>query len=233
MGAGRISMKRAPSPAQRAIQVTFVLKGHLKNARIAYLRVGTLLAKMRDEKLYREIGHDTMESYAAERLGLQRSSLYRYLHVYDWVRDSHPQWLAKKPKGFIPELTDVAALIWIERRLRDKNLGAETRARLEALRDKALVGKLTDREFRDLVTHANGTRRSLRSFLRSMQAIRRQAETIPKLPPDVLARIDELIRKIEAAIAAVERVAKLTDIHRIPFVPRVVRRGNVSAPRLR
>jgi hypothetical protein len=70
-------------------------------------------------------------------------------------------------------------------------------------------------------------------FLRSMQAIRRQAETIPKLPPDVLARIDELIRKIEAAIAAVERVAKLTDIHRIPFMPRVVRRGNVSAPRLR
>jgi hypothetical protein len=225
-------MSRAPSPAQRAIQVTFVLKGHLKNAQIAYLRVGALLAKVRDEKLYQAIGHDTMESYAADRLGLQRSSLYRYLHIHDWVRDSHPQWLARKPKGFIPELSDVAALIWIERHLPDKHLGPEMRARLEALRDKALAGKLTDREFRDLVGHASGTRRTLRSFLRSLQAVRRRGQNVPKLPREVLDRLDEVIRKVEAAIAAAERVAKLADLGRVPFIPRVVRRRKVSAPRL-
>jgi hypothetical protein len=41
-------VKRPPSPAQIAIQVTFVLKGHLKNARIAYIRAAILLARVRE-----------------------------------------------------------------------------------------------------------------------------------------------------------------------------------------
>jgi len=35
----------------------------------------------------------------------------RYMQIHDWVRESHPAWLAKKPKGFIPELTDTYALM--------------------------------------------------------------------------------------------------------------------------
>jgi hypothetical protein len=42
-------MPRPPSPAQRAVQVTFLLKGHLKNARIAYIRAAVLLARVRAE----------------------------------------------------------------------------------------------------------------------------------------------------------------------------------------
>ena len=121
-------MSRQPSPAQRAVQITFVLKGHLKNVQVAYIRVAALLAKVRDERLYRALGHQTMEEYAAARLGLQHSALYHYLQVYDWIRESHPAWLARRPKGFIPELSDAAALMWIERRLRDPRLPAAARA---------------------------------------------------------------------------------------------------------
>ena len=46
-------MPRTPSPAQRAVQITFLLKGHLKNARIAYIRAAVLLAKVRDESFGR------------------------------------------------------------------------------------------------------------------------------------------------------------------------------------
>ena len=36
-------MARAITPAQRAAQITFVLKGHLKNAQISYIRAAGLL----------------------------------------------------------------------------------------------------------------------------------------------------------------------------------------------
>src|SRR5437870_924451 len=58
-------MARPPSCAQRAVQITFVLKGHLKNVQVAYIRVAALLVKVRDERLYRGLGHQTMEQYAA------------------------------------------------------------------------------------------------------------------------------------------------------------------------
>ena len=70
-------MPRSLSPAQRAVQITFVLKGHLKNMQLAYLRAAALLARMRDEKLYRALKHESLEDYADVRLGLQRAALYR------------------------------------------------------------------------------------------------------------------------------------------------------------
>src|SRR5438552_11533336 len=136
-------MGRPPSPAQRAVQITFVLKGHLKNVQVAYIRVAALLAKVRDEKLYRALGHANMDDYAAARLGLQHAQLYRYLAVYDWIREFHRPWLARRPKGFIPALTDAQALMWIEHRLRDPHLSDGLRKELERLRAKALAGRLT------------------------------------------------------------------------------------------
>src|SRR5207249_1050436 len=131
-------MRRPPSPAQRAVQITFTLKGHLKNVQVAYIRVAALLARVRDEKLYRALGHATMDAYAAARLGLQHAALYRYLEVYDWIREFHRPWLERRPKGFIPQLTDAYALMWIERRLQDPHLGDALRAQLEALRREAV-----------------------------------------------------------------------------------------------
>src|SRR5438093_1453576 len=143
-------MRRPPSPAQRAVQITFTLKGHLKNVQVAYIRVAALLARVRDEKLYRALGHATMDAYAAARLGLQHAALYRDLEVYDWIREFHRPWLERRPKGFIPQLTDAYALMWIERRLQDPHLGDALRAQLEALRRKALAGQLTLREFQEV-----------------------------------------------------------------------------------
>src|SRR5437899_2696384 len=61
-------MARKVSPAQRANQMTFLLKGYLKN-----------------------VQHDGMESYAQERLGLRRAALYRYLQIYDGSASHTPR----------------------------------------------------------------------------------------------------------------------------------------------
>ena len=207
-------MPRALSPAQRAVQITFVLKGHLKNIQLAYLRAAALLARMRDEKLYRALKHESLEDYADVRLGLQRAALYRYLQIYDWVREFHPAWLARRPKGFIPELTDAYALMWIERRLRDPHLGEALRAELEAMRRKALAGRLSSREFEELRHRGRKRETSLGSLLTGLRVLRRRAATGADVPGAILEGLDGLIRQVQAAVDAAGHVARLVDLPR-------------------
>src|SRR2546427_7571458 len=208
-------MGRPPSPAQRAVQITFVLKGHLKNVQVAYIRVAALLAKVRDDKLYRALGHTTMDDYAAARLGLQHAQLYRYLAVYDWVREFHRPWLRRRPKGFIPELTDAQALMWIEHRLADPHLSDGLRRELERLRAKALAGQLTLREFEEARRQGHEGTPPLRAVLRTLRAARRRLAAIPGLSAKPLATLDALIEEIEAAVATTHGIARLAGLPRL------------------
>jgi hypothetical protein len=205
-------VKRRPlSPAQIAVQVTFVLKGHLKNARVAYIRAAVLLARVRDEKLWSALRHPTIEDYALRRLGLRRSALYHYLQIHDWLRDSHPAWLVRRPKGFIPELSDASALIWIEKKLRDPHLSDSLRAELEALRKKGMNGTLTDEEFRRLRQRGRRVVTPLRVLLARLRTARRAAARIPEAPPAALTALDSAIRATEAAVDSSSKVARLAD----------------------
>lgn len=190
--------KKTLSPAQIAAQLTWQLKGDLKNAQIAYLRVGGRLARIRDEKLYAALGHKDLEHYAAADLRLGRASLYRYLQVYDWVCTNHPAWLAPKPQGFIPDLSDVADLIWIEKELTKKRLSAKKKAALEALREKALKGELQRDELR---AFRQETRRSrsdaIQGILATLRSVRRRMAKTKNVQPDWIAQIDTLIGMIE------------------------------------
>ena len=208
-------MGRPPSPAQRAVQITFVLKGHLKNVQVAYIRVAALLARVRDEKLYRALGHATMDDYAAARLGLQHAQLYRYLAVYDWIREFHRPWLARRPKGFIPELTDAQALMWIEHRLRDPHLSDGLRKEFERLHAKALAGRLTLREFQEARRQGSEGTPPLRAVLRTLRAARRRLAGIPGLSAKPLETLDALIEEIEAAVATTHRIARLAGLPRL------------------
>jgi hypothetical protein len=202
-------MAKPISPAQRAVEVTFVLKGHLKNVQLAYLRAAALLAKVRDERLYAALKHASLEDYAAKRLGLQRASLYRYLQIYDWAREFHPAWLARKPKGFIPQLTDAYALMWIEHHLEDGHLSDEMRGTLERLRAKALAGQLTLAEFQELQGQARDHKPPLRRLLSALQAAKKRAAAVSGLPADLSADLDALVARVERMLGTAQRVAAL------------------------
>jgi len=193
------------SPAQRANQITFALKGDLKNVQISYLRAGSRLAKIRDEKLYRALKYDTIEDYAKEELGLKRSSCFRYLQIHDWVAKSHPRWLAKHPKGFIPELTDASELMWIEHELENEHLGAETRAALEKMEKKALAGKLTQNEFEKFRKQGEERHDTLGAIAASLVAIRRRATALGDFPPAALSELDVLLNLLKSASGALAR----------------------------
>lgn len=178
---------------QTALQTTWLLKGTLKNARLSYIRVGVLLAKVRDEKLYVHLKHPDMFDYAEKRLHLGRTSLYQYLQVHDWIVKSHPEWLQPKPKGFIPDLSDAADLIWIETELARKDLDPKKRAILEALQKKALEGRLRQGELDPLRKREHTGKDGLKSFLSKLKFLRMRGAELANMPAQIIELLDTAI----------------------------------------
>jgi hypothetical protein len=185
--------KHPKAVVQEALQTTFVLKGTLKRAQLMFLRVGELLVKVRDQKLYEALNHPDMDSYAQERLGLGRSSLYNYLRIHDWVSRSHPEWLKPKAKGFVPDLSDVGDLMWIESELARTDLSPARRATLEELQKKGLAGKLRQAEARKLRTRENTGEAGLNSLISKLRSVRKRAGQLANLPPEALQHLDAAI----------------------------------------
>jgi len=189
--------------AQEALQVTWLLKGSLKNAQLSYLRVGKLLSQVREKKMYEALSHVDIEDYAEKRLQLGKTSLYKYLKVYDWVSKNHPEWLQPKPKGFIPELSDVAGLIEIESELKSKNVFPKRRKKLEELKEKALAGDLKDKELVAVKKASEVKVETLKSIADGLKSLLRKAAKVKGLPAEVMVHIDAALALLnnEKAVA--------------------------------
>jgi hypothetical protein len=209
-------MPKPPSPGQIAGRLTFALKGHLKNVQISYLRLAAGLARFRDEKLWAALKHKSLDAWAAEELGLGHASLYHYLQVYDWAREYHPAWLARKPKGFIPQVSDAYALMWMDQRLAGSGLNAGLRAKIEALRRKALSGKMTASEFRAVRAEAIGERSPLRALLSALRTAQRRAAKVSLLPAELRTAIDKIEAEVEHRLESAKRLAMVRRVARDP-----------------
>ena len=187
--------------AQLALQLTWELKGRLKSIQMYYLRIGAMLVKVRDERMYATLGHPDIEEYAEKRLNLGRSSLYEYIRIHDWAKASHPEWLAEHPKGHIPDLSDVGDLIWIEAKLAEKDLSAQSRARLETLRAKGLAGTLRLRDLREFRRKSIQAQDPCKAYLSQLLSLRRKGVRVKDLPEEAITKLDGVIEVIQNAIA--------------------------------
>jgi hypothetical protein len=187
---------------QEALQVNWELRGCMKNVQIAFLRAATLLVRMRDEKLYLPMTHKTLEEYASEHLKLERSSLYKYLRVYDWVKANHPEWLDPKPGTFIPELADIADIVQIEKELKKEDLSPEKKKALDGLRKKALKGELHDGALPALKKGTRGSRKDgLKRLISKLRAARQVAVELSFATPGIIAQIDTAIEMAKNLMA--------------------------------
>jgi hypothetical protein len=182
---------------QKALQITWLLNGDLKNLQITYLRVAVRLAQVRDEKLHTHMNHPDIEGYADDHLHLQKTTLYRYLRVYDFVKAKHPQWLEPKPKGFIPDLYDLYDLAWIEKELERKDLSEERRKGLDALRKKALKGDLHDGDLAAFRRRGHKVNEGMRAFLSALRALVRRAAKLISIPPEVIGHLKTAVSILE------------------------------------
>jgi hypothetical protein len=184
------------SPAQLAARLTWQLKGDLKNAQIAYLRVAVKLARVRDEKMYVDLKHEDMVSYAAKELRLSRSSLNNYLRVYDWVLKNHREWLEPHPKGFIPDLNDAIDAMSIEKELAKKNLQTKKRTVLKELHKKALAGELKEDDLEGFRRRSRSQKDDIEGLIEKQRSLRNQVAKLPDMA--------NAVQHMDAAIGVME-----------------------------
>ena len=178
---------------QKALEFTWALKGHIRAAAKQYLRVAQEIARARDERIYAVLKNPTLEDYAEKRLGLSERSMYRYLQIYDWVLQSHKQWLEPGNKERVPDLAEVPDLIWLEKQLKRSDLDAETRAKMEDAYKKGLDGKLDPKEVGDLRKNQHRGKESLESALSMLRRDRKRCAELTTMPGEVVTHLDEVI----------------------------------------
>ena len=209
-GTGVVKSRKPVNLAQEALQVTFVLKGNLKRAQLMYLFIARQLADVRDRSLYAALKHKDLEDYAHQRLDLGRSSLYNYLHIYDWVSQCHPEWLGKNVKGHIPDLSDIGDLMWIENALRGKDLAPSKRTALEGLKKTALAGTLRQKELRAYREAEKPAQDQLPEILTALRGLHKKAAKVGGLPPEVLAHLEAAINLVSN-----EKVLKVASLRMV------------------
>ena len=188
-----------------ALSFTGRLVARLKKVQIEYIKVGQALAKARDEKMYGILKHPSLEDYAEKRLGLSRSSLYRYLMIHDWVKANKPEWLLPKPKGRIPDLADIAEAIKIEDVLKEHpRMSQSKRNNLEELKQMALDNRLSRRETAKAVRTGSKSTALLKLFESRLRALRRDGTRITGVPSEVIGHLDSAIGLLKNEHAAMQ-----------------------------
>lgn len=187
-------LPKAPANAlEEGLQLTGYLKSSLQVVRRAFLQVGKLLILVREKTLYAAMGHPDLESYAAERLRLGRSSLYNYLHIFEWVKANHPEWIDAAPGVFVPDLSDVVDLIHFDGELKRKDLPAATKRELKKLQTKALKGELKRSDTAAFRQRGRSPSGEVQAFLASLRQLRERGARLTEIPPEAIARLDDAI----------------------------------------
>jgi hypothetical protein len=190
------------SPLQLAVveagRITGDMVNNLQKISKTFLLIGQLLTEVRDRKYYETLHHPDMADYALKRLDLGKAAMYRYMQVYEWARAKHPEWLDPDQKVRIPQLTQVAGLMWTDQELAKEGLRPERKASLQALEEKAKAGKLPSKELRAAQQRTNKLKPSkgTAKMLASLRAMRKRGER-DGVSAGLLAALDNAIRVAE------------------------------------
>jgi hypothetical protein len=186
------------SPAQMAVQAAGKITGDLvcllQTERKSFLHIGRLLTEVRDQRHFAALNHLSIEDYADEHLGLRKTSLYRYLKVYAWALEHHKEWLEVPLKVRIPDFSSIEGLLWVEQELEKKDLSAGRKKTLEDIQQKALDGKLRQKELRAVKARTNSTKEGDQNLISATRTLRkRYAQSVSVSAQKALPHFDEII----------------------------------------
>ena len=89
--------KKLAERKKRAYELHASIGQAAKNSVEAILEIGVALKQMRDEKLFRELGHKTFESYTVEEWNMGQRHAYKYIETIE-----------KLPESFLPRVAKMA-----------------------------------------------------------------------------------------------------------------------------
>lgn len=209
------SLDNLEQKMQEADPETFrrhVLKS-AKDFKTSWIELGRALYTVWKDKLYKEWGYSTIDTYAAKEIGIRKQTAMKLLRSYSFLEKEEPAYLKNEyvesqDTALVPSYESIDVLRQAKNK---KDLDAQDYAGLK----KAIFEKGKDvqevkkdltsliRERRELDPQEARQEKKLsllKRFLSSLKAITRELETA-KLGPASLAReADNLIKKIEAEI---------------------------------
>ena len=192
-------------------------RGHVlksaKDFKTSWIELGRALYTVWKDKLYKEWGYSTIDTYAAKEIGIRKQTAMKLLRSYSFLEKEEPAYLKNEyvesqDTALVPgyESIDVLRQAKNKKDLDAQDYAGLKKAIFEKGKDAHEVKKdLTSliRERRELDPQEARQEKKLsllKRFLGSLKAITRELETA-KLGPASLAReADNLIKKIEAEI---------------------------------
>jgi hypothetical protein len=90
--------------------------------------------------------------------------------------------------------------MWIEHTLAEGKLTEKARVELEALKAKALEGKLKDGDLAEWRRKGGRASTGLRSFLSKVRLLRKRGSVLKDMPAEAIRLMDELIKIVDSAL---------------------------------
>lgn len=184
-----------------------------KDFKTSWIELGRALYTVWKDKLYKEWGYSTIDTYAAKEIGIRKQTAMKLLRSYSFLEKEEPAYLKNEyvesqDTALVPSYESIDVLRQAKNK---KDLDAQDYAGLK----KAIFEKGKDvqevkkdltsliRERRELDPEEARQEKKLsllKRFLSSLKAITRELETAKLGPASLVREADNLIKKIEAEI---------------------------------
>ncbi|MDO8747820.1 MAG: hypothetical protein Q7J72_01740 [Candidatus Omnitrophota bacterium] len=184
-----------------------------KDFKTSWIELGRALYTVWKDKLYKEWGYSTIDTYAAKEIGIRKQTAMKLLRSYSFLEKEEPQYLKSdyadsQDAALVPgyESIDVLRQAKNKKDLDSQDYAGLKKAVFEKGKDVQEVKKdLTNfiRQRRELEPEEARQEKRLsvlKRFLGSLKAITRELETAKLGSASLVKEADSLIKKIEAEI---------------------------------
>ncbi len=189
----------------------------LESARLfktSWISLGQALYSVWKDKLYKEWGYNSIESYTAREIGIKKQTAMKLLRSYYFLEKEEPGYLredytASAEAGSLPtyESVDVLRMAKNKKTLDEKDYQSLKESIFEKGRDardarKDLSALIRERqEFEPEEARQKKKIATVKRFIGTLKSLEREIETLKLLPLPLLKEAVSLIRKLEAEIS--------------------------------
>lgn len=170
------------------------------------------LKKMRDDKLYKELGYQNFEDYCENEVGMKRSNAYNYISIVEKINPENVQTFGQISKSKLmllatisePEQAEIAKTVDLE-----NTTVKQLKAEIERLKDDNLNLSMNyDKTYDNKIKLSEeNTKLEIEN-----KTLREQVEELESRPVEVAVDETELQRRLSETIRALNRDAEQKNI---------------------
>jgi len=183
-----------------------------KSFKVSWVELGRSLYSVWKDKLYKDWGYGTLEAYTAKEIGIRKQTAMKLLKSYYFLEKEEPQYLQK---DYIheAEAAKLPGYETVDLLRKAKSKKALDTQDYESLKKQVFEGRDSSQVKKDLTAlirqrqelepeEAYEKRRlsTVRRFVGTLKALKKEAEMAKLLPAGVLKEISVLVSKLETEL---------------------------------